>query len=431
MEVKAFSVDGDCEQMAAVLTPRDTPPAVNYWSIITGEEIKSLQLATNHDVFRFAKKNTIVVTAGKYEIHVWNLEEDRATLAMEITVREWTAFDVARSGDVIAVAYYGDDGIRFFDASTGALLAVYRGHTNRIDSLQFSPQGDRLVSTSDHDVTTRVWDTTKAALSANPPSITQDCYFFRVQFSPDGKYIVAIAWEDPRIFVWDRKTGIYPTTLTGHTNNVIALAFSPDSSILATVSQVGSVRLWAMGASATHPRMISRRAIIEPVDVAGMAFNSNGTLLALVSYVDESFMVSIYDILNHGRPEVGEQIFQSKPVNGNLPQLIRFSPNESLARFFRVRTNEAALVWDYEKDLVEEHSSDEVAHSMWVLPFDIENRGGKSEWIMATRNKRRLFWLPPRRTPHFTCVDAQGDRLAIGSEFGVLTLLDTSRLQNI
>jgi hypothetical protein len=400
---------------------------VTYWSIKSGEEIKSLQFTTNHYSFRFAKKNTLLVTCGAEEIDVWNLEGDRATLSTATRTGTMVEFDVAPSGDVIAVAYRHNSGIRLSDASTGSLLAVYRGHNRHARSVRFSPQGDRLVSTS-RDWTTRVWNTTKEALSANSPSITQDRWFKRVQFSPDGEYIVAIARDDPRIFVCDGKTGIYLSTLTGHTNNVKALAFSPDVSTLASVSPAGSIRLWDMRADATHPTMMSQRAIIESLAPEDMAFNSTGTLLALVSIVDESFVVSIYDITSHGGPKVGEQIFQSKPNNGVLPHLIRFSPNEPLVRVRYVRTNEIARVWDYENDLVEEFDKD--AHLTYVLPFGFEKEDrGRLQWIVSTSTKGRLLYVPRgRRTGE--CMDVHGDRLAIGSNYGILTLLDMSRLRN-
>jgi WD40 repeat protein len=388
---------------------------VKYWSIT-----------------QFAKQNTMLVAFDYKQIRVWNLEGDRATLSTTIPTRLIWSSDVARSGDIIAATYW-DYGIRIFDVSTGALLAVYRSHSAQINSLQFSPRGDRLVSTIG-GATTCVWNTTKEALSANSPSITQDCRFKRLQFSPDGKHIVAIAWRDSRIFVWDGMTGICLTTLTGHMDNVNALAFSPNGSILATASQAGSIHLWNMGADATHPRMISRRMINESPYPVDMAFNSTGTLLALVSNVDrtsdvvKSFMVSIYDVTDDGGPEVGEQIFQSKPNCDIPPHLIRFTPDEPLVRVRYARKDEKARVWDCENDSVEEYTSDENVHSACALPFDLDDSG--RQWIIATSTKRRLIYLPRDRSSRYECMDVHGDRLAIASESGILTLLDMSRLQS-
>ncbi len=66
--------------------------------------------------------------------------------------------DVALHGERIAVATL-TGGIRLLDLSTGATLAVLRGHTGRVSSVEFGPEGGWLVSGS-WDGTARVWDLT-------------------------------------------------------------------------------------------------------------------------------------------------------------------------------------------------------------------------------------------------------------------------------
>jgi hypothetical protein len=80
---------------------------------------------------------------------------------------------------------------------------------------------------------------------------------------------------------------------------------------------------------------------------------------------------------------------------------------------------------------VENLAYNENAHPHWVLPYYVEDhRLSDRDWVYSGRTGGRLFWLPDnRRPPNSECVDAHGDRLAIGSRYGVLTLLDMSRLQ--
>jgi WD40 repeat protein len=52
-----------------------------------------------------------------------------------------------------------DRTIRVWNAHDGTLVAgPFEGHTDRVTSVQFSPDGTRIVSSS-HDYTIRVWDT--------------------------------------------------------------------------------------------------------------------------------------------------------------------------------------------------------------------------------------------------------------------------------
>ena len=64
-----------------------------------------------------------------------------------------------------------------------------------------------------------------------------------VAFSPDSTTLATTS-DDRTARLWDAHTGHPTATLTGHTGNVNAVAFSPNGTTLATTSNDGTARLW-------------------------------------------------------------------------------------------------------------------------------------------------------------------------------------------
>src|SRR5262249_29066818 len=64
-----------------------------------------------------------------------------------------------------------------------------------------------------------------------------------VAFSPDGS-LLASGGADRTVRLWDAKTGKEQAVLKGHTGNVSSVAFSPDGKTLASGSLDYTVRLW-------------------------------------------------------------------------------------------------------------------------------------------------------------------------------------------
>jgi serine/threonine protein kinase/WD40 repeat protein len=70
-------------------------------------------------------------------------------------------------------------------------------------------------------------------------------FFNAIRFSPDGSILATIsAWDDPAVLFWDAASGTKLRSLEGHLTTALDLAFWQDGRILASASADWTIRLW-------------------------------------------------------------------------------------------------------------------------------------------------------------------------------------------
>ncbi|KEP45560.1 tyrosine kinase family catalytic domain protein [Rhizoctonia solani 123E] len=211
-----------------------------------------------------------------------------------------------------------DKTIRLRDVNTRRRLGVLRGD-HAFLSVAFSPDAKLIASgyggfysSSLSSFSVQVWDVQKMAAAANP-FIGHDKYVNSVQFSPDGTRVVSGS-SDRTILVWDveRRTTV-AGPLNGHTDVVCSVAFSPDGLQIAASSVDHTVSMW----DAREGRLIGNPYEGHTRCVNSVAFSPRGTYL--VSGGDDK-TVRIWDV------RTGRQVDQPFQEHADEVCSVAFSP---------------------------------------------------------------------------------------------------------
>jgi hypothetical protein len=136
-----------------------------------------------------------------------------------------------------------------------------------------SPDGN-VYATSGEDGTIHLWDT---ATRAETGSLTGHTYNVRaLSWKPNSPTLASAGWDDT-VRIWDTTTQTLTTTLTDHTNYVNAVQYNPSGTELASASSDGTIKL-------RNPDTGETLHTLQPADssakVFTIAYSSDSTQIA-------------------------------------------------------------------------------------------------------------------------------------------------------
>jgi WD40 repeat protein len=156
------------------------------------------------------------------------------------------------------------------------LRGALTGHTAAILSVEFSPNGN-LIATSSEDGTAMLWS---APEGSHQRTIDQHGSLVgSVSFSPDNMRLLT-ASADGKACIWDVATGFLLQTFLGHIGRVRHAAYSPDGQTLVTSGEDGTARIWAVGDGS---EMAVLRGHAPDALILSCTFSPDGNLLVSTS----------------------------------------------------------------------------------------------------------------------------------------------------
>jgi len=213
---------------------------ITFWDTQTSRALATIPVKQNGAEAVFSPDGTMVAVNEYDTLSLWH---PRTGAALKHLPHKGY-YTVVFSPDGSFVAWSSMHTVHLWNTRTGELLPPFKGHSNSINYLTFSADGNTLASSS-MDQTVRLWNPkTGEALAVlrEHPSYVDSATFSSVTFSPDHNIVASVFGN--RIYLWEVKTGRAAGLLQGHTDYIRPVVFSSDSNALASCSGDGTVRIW-------------------------------------------------------------------------------------------------------------------------------------------------------------------------------------------
>lgn len=135
-----------------------------------------------------------------------------------------------------------DSLIRVWDISSKRLHKTLSGHTQAVTALSFNHVDFAELASGSMDKSVRIWDCNTGTGAVITPFISPSDVA-SIVFNPTSPTELAIASIDKVVRLWDVTKG-HTQSLSGHTDQAVALAFTADGKALISGSWDRSIKIW-------------------------------------------------------------------------------------------------------------------------------------------------------------------------------------------
>lgn len=241
----------------SALTVFDASGRVSRWNARSGDALGEARCDVSEA--RYASSSEDMTLAA---ISTASGEVVLCDLRTSTTLKRWPESDV----NIVTLS---PDGKRFATASERGVVDVYEvgqdgrspqrsfvAHQDRIEYLEFSRDGSRLLTAGAYDGEARVWDVEgarKLCVEKEPEPVRT------ASISIDGRYF-AVARGSAGARVWDVDRCEHPVELDPHQRRTVSLSFSPDGKRIATLGAEGEVHIHDLD----RDRLLARAREVVP-----------------------------------------------------------------------------------------------------------------------------------------------------------------------
>ena len=231
------------------------------------------------------------------------------------------------------------------------------GHSAKVQNLNFTPDGERIISVSE-DKSVRVWNAATGEMLKKYESQIGDGsngMLYASALSPDGNLLAIAGYTiatDNQVFIAiiDLNKGVQVATALGHTNVINSMAFTGNGKYLVSGSDDGTVKIWSVSALPNYKEIITL-TVGSPVKF--LAMNPVTMDVAVAAEGKKEILVYSLAILDKGATKFNPRFWNKH--TGEINKLAYSPSGEFLAS--STQTNEFFL-WRADGSIVKELFTD-------------------------------------------------------------------------
>ncbi|GAB1610565.1 periodic tryptophan protein 2 homolog [Argonauta hians] len=212
---------------------------------------------------------------GLGQLLVWEWQSETYILKQQGHFNNMTCLQYSPDGQFIVTG--GDDAkVKVWNVTSGTCFVTFTEHTAGVTGVTFNQQGQVVLSSS-LDGTVRAFDLNRYRnfRTFTSPQASQ---FSSLTIDPSGDIVCAGTIDSFEIYVWSMKTGRLLDVLSGHEGPVSDLKFSPSRAVLASGSWDKTVKLWDI-----FENKGARETLSLNTDVLALSFRPDGDQLAVAT----------------------------------------------------------------------------------------------------------------------------------------------------
>lgn len=233
-EYGCFSPDGK------IIATFSWDKKAKLWDASSGKLIHSFDYSESiQDVGFTPDSKVLAVRHSSNELTFWNVATFNPEKKIRVPGLQKTAL-LSPDGKKFAAVCDSSHGITMYDFATFEPLLVFKPE-EYVYKCSFSPDGRFFYTYNVNPLNVKLWNVSDGRLIANLSGHSN--LITSVMFSPDSKLVATASW-DFSAKVWDCESGKLLLDLKKHNDEVNTIAFSSDSRKLITASWDNTVKIW-------------------------------------------------------------------------------------------------------------------------------------------------------------------------------------------